>query len=326
MFLDSKGLTTDTSFVLVVGAQDSILKRPYFWSRDKLGAAPSGDYSAWATGFRLNLISSSYDETGLIPVIDFGAGVALDSILVGMNFQSSGRLVAVSLVNTPAAYSDFLGYRFKTDGTRDTGFGTIAANSGPSGANNDDGFLWVAKKTTETRTVGFEMQLETHYAKTIVDSEDRILLVGTAFNGTNDGNFRVLAFQANGGSASATTGNASIAAWCNQGQKASFDIIETPGFVAGQDRIFVGCSELVQPGFTYQIGIWSFDSGDLIATPAFGVAGKLVLDAQHDHSSVSLTLLNPLGTLPGLGKKVVYFGSQSGNGSDDVPLLSRYSY
>ena len=327
MFMATKGLKADNSFLLVIGAQDSILKQPYFWSRDKLGGAPTGDYATWANGFRINLESADYNEAGVIPTINLGNdGFPLDTILVGLGFQSSGKLVAVSLADTAAAYSDFLGYRFNTNGTRDTSFGTILANSGPSGANNDDGFLWVAKKSTETRTVGFEMQLETHYAKAIVDSEDRILLVGTAFNGTNNGNFRILAFQANGGSASATTGNTSIAAWCNQGQKGGFDIVENPGFITGQDRVIVACSELVQPGFTYQVGIWSFDSGNLTLVPGFGSAGKITLDDEYTHGSVSLALLNPLATVPDLGRKLMFLGTQAGNGSDDVPLLSRYSY
>lgn len=323
--MTSKGSKTDNSFVLAIGVQDSIVGSPYFWSRNKNGGAPTGDYASWGPGFHLPLLAQNYDETGTFPTIQFSTGLAKVNVLIGMNFQSTGKIVAFSIINTHGAYSDLLGYRFNVTGVQDTTFGTTVSNLGANG-NNNEGFLWVAKKTIDLRTVGFELQLQTHFAKGIVDDEDRILLVGSAFNGTSHGNFRVLAYDQDGAILNHTSGNSSVPAWCHQNQKAGFDLLETPGSTPDSDRIFVACTELVQPGFTYQASIWSFDSGDLILTPGFGTAGKLALQSNdYDNGSVSLAVIDG-STAPEVGRKLVFFGTQAGNGSADVPQLSRYSY
>jgi hypothetical protein len=172
------------------------------------------------------------------------------------------------------------------------------------------------------------LDLQTHNAKGIVDSEDRVLLLGTAFNGTNDGNFRVLAYNEEGSTLNHSTGNASVTANCSQGQKNNLEIIETPNAVPAEDKIFVSCTEIINPAASpyYQASIWGFDSTDLSQLSSFGVSGKLDLPA-YDSGSLSLGLFGAISSL-GISRKLVVFGTYKPPSwsSDDVPLLSRYSY
>ena len=331
IFLDSRGTRSGGDFFLAAGMNGN--SRPYLLAITETGALATAQYSNWSSGYHnFTLRNQSYVEVpGVSTTMDFAAGSNFIGRIVGLGFQSTGKLVVGMLFDNPrgglGTNAEFIAVRFDLNGTLDSSFGTVSTNN--------DGYLWIAKQTTDSRDTGFDFYVDlartastrsaSNSARMIVDSEDRILIAGTAFNNinSNSGNFRVIAYDSNGTSQTASTGASSISAQCSPYGKSNLSIIETPGAVAGEDRIFVAClEEYSTPGDS----IWNLDSGTLAPITTWGTAGKLVLQNYTDTGSTHLALIPDLPSL-GIGRRIVFLGSRwILSAGSDIPMISRYSY
>ncbi len=320
VFLDSHG--SSSSYVLAAGVT-SITDFPLFVALDKTGDPHPTLFATWSSGEYTHLFNvQSYSEPGGDPSMDFTGGTGINfANIVGMGFQSSGKLVAIANIYNPrngVGNNEFIAWRFDTTGALDTSFGT---------SNNNDGYLWISKAESQPATAGFSMGLSSRFGRGIIASDDRIFIAGP----TNRGlglvlGMKVVAYTANGSFQTHDSGTVgSMSRYHMHSFQSNITLIDTPGEVMGEDLLYFGGNELAVDG-SLQTSIFALDSGSFALKSDFASSGTLVI-SQHGNSNLELALLPEL-PLSSISKQLVVLGglsTESTNPTDMTPLISRYS-